>query len=169
MSHKPGSVPANLNGDGIRVGVVQARFNEEITNGLWQACCSELLRLGVLNEDILHMTVPGAMELPIALQRLAESEEFDVLVALGCVIKGDTYHFEIVCNESARGISTVAIENDVPIVNMVLTTYTEEQAIERIEEKGMDAARCAVEMGNLMMTLDDNLPGLNDEIDEEDE
>ncbi|HEY1059997.1 MAG TPA: 6,7-dimethyl-8-ribityllumazine synthase [Limnobacter sp.] len=167
MSNKPGSVPANLNGDGIRVGVVQARFNEEITDGLWRACCSELLRLGVLNEDILHMTVPGAMELPITLQRLAQSGEFDVLVALGCVIKGDTYHFEIVCNESARGISAVAIDNDVPVVNMVLTTYTEDQAIERIEDKGVDAARCAVEMGNLMMTLDDNLPGLSgDEVDE---
>ncbi|MCQ8894856.1 6,7-dimethyl-8-ribityllumazine synthase [Limnobacter humi] len=163
MSNNPGSVPANLNGDGIRVGVVQARFNQEITDGLWRACCSELLRLGVLNEDILHVTVPGAMELPITLQRLAQSGEFDVLVALGCVIKGDTYHFEIVCGESARGISTVAMDNDVPIVNMVLTTYTEDQAIERIEDKGLDAARCAVEMGNLMMTLDDNLPGLSGE------
>ena len=158
MSNKPGSVPANLNGDGIRVGVVQARFNEEITDGLWRTCCSELLRLGVLNEDILHLTVPGAMEIPISLQRLAQSGEFDVLVALGCVIKGDTYHFELVCNESARGVSTVSIENDIPVVNMILTTYTEDQAIERIEDKGVDAARCAVEMGNLMMTLDDSLP-----------
>ncbi|MFN4330094.1 MAG: 6,7-dimethyl-8-ribityllumazine synthase [Limnobacter sp.] len=167
MSNKPGSVPANLNGDGIRVGVVQARFNEEITDGLWRTCCSELLRLGVLNEDILHLTVPGAMEIPISLQRLAQSGEFDVLVALGCVIKGDTYHFELVCNESARGVSTVSIENDIPVVNMILTTYTEDQAIERIEDKGVDAARCAVEMGNLMMTLDDNLPGLSGEGDDE--
>ena len=156
MSNSPGSVPANLNGDGIRVGVVQARFNEEITNGLWAACCSELLRLGVLNEDILHITVPGAMEIPIALQRLAFSGEFDALIALGAVIKGDTYH------------SSVALAHDVPVVNMVLTTYTEDQAIERIEDKGVDAARCAVEMGNLMMTLDDNLPGADDE-EEDDE
>ncbi|WP_275271508.1 6,7-dimethyl-8-ribityllumazine synthase [Limnobacter sp. P1] len=168
MSNSPGSVPANLNGDGIRVGVVQARFNEEITNGLWAACCSELLRLGVLNEDILHITVPGAMEIPIALQRLAFSGEFDALIALGAVIKGDTYHFEIVCGESARGISSVALAHDVPVVNMVLTTYTEDQAIERIEDKGVDVARCAVEMGNLMMTLDDNLPGADDE-EEDDE
>lgn len=167
MSNQPGSVPVNLNGDGIRIGVVQARFNEEITNGLWQACCSELLRLGVLDEDILHITVPGAMELPVALQRLAESEEFDVLVALGCVIKGDTYHFEVVSNESARGISTLILEHGLPIVNMVLTTYTEDQAIERIEEKGIDAARCAVEMGNLMITLDDNLPNFDDGEDED--
>jgi 6,7-dimethyl-8-ribityllumazine synthase len=167
MSQKPGSVPVNLNGDGIRVGVVQARFNEEITQGLWQACCSELLRLGVLEEDILHMTVPGAMELPVALQRLAESEEFDVLVALGCVIKGDTYHFEVVSNESARGISTLTLEHGLPIVNMVLTTYTEDQAFERVEEKGVDAARCAVEMGNLMITLDDNLPNFDDGEDDE--
>ena len=167
MSNSPGSVPANLNGDGIRVGVGQARFNEEITNGLWAACCSELLRLGVLNEDILHITVPGAMEIPIALQRLAFSGEFDALIALGAVIKGDTYHFEIVCGESARGISSVALAHDVPVVNMVLTTYTEDQAIERIEDKGVDAARCAVEMGNLMMTLDDNLPGADDEEDDD--
>jgi len=158
MSNNPGTVPANLQGDGVRIGVVQARFNQDITDGLWRACCSELLRLGVQSEDILHLTVPGALELPIALQRLAQSGEFDVLVALGCVIKGDTYHFEVVCNESASNISRVATDYDLPVVNMVLTTYTEDQAIERIEEKGIDAARCAVEMGNLMMTLDDSLP-----------
>ncbi|HEX4916487.1 MAG TPA: 6,7-dimethyl-8-ribityllumazine synthase [Limnobacter sp.] len=167
MSNSPGSVPANLNGDGIRIGVVQARFNEEITDGLWRACCSELLRLGVLNEDILHVTVPGAMEIPLTLQRLALSGEFDALIALGAVIKGDTYHFEIVCEESARGIANIALAHDVPVVNMVLTTYTEDQAIERIEDKGVDAARCAVEMGNLMMTLDDNLPGADEEDDDD--
>lgn len=135
MSISPGSVPANLNGDGIRVGVVQARFNEEITNGLWAACCSELLRLGVLNEDILHITVPGAMEIPIALQRLAFSGEFDALIALGAVIKGDTYHFEIVCGESARGVSSVALAHDVPVVNMVLTTYTETRPLSELKTK----------------------------------
>jgi 6,7-dimethyl-8-ribityllumazine synthase len=164
VSNSPGSVPANLNGDGIRVGVVQARFNEEITNGLWAACCCELLRLGVLNEDILHVTVPGAMEIPIALQRLALSGEFDALIAIGSVIKGGTYHFEIVCNESARGITDVALTHDVPVINMILTTYTLDQAIERIEDKGLEAARCAVEMGNLMMTLDDNLPSIDGEV-----
>ena len=156
-----------LDGQHLHIGIVQARFNEDITNGLWAACCSELLRLGVLNEDILHITVPGAMEIPIALQRLAFSGEFDALIALGAVIKGGTYHFEIVCGESARGISSVALAHDVPVVNMVLTTYTEDQAIERIEEKGVDAARCAVEMGNLMMTLDDNLPGADDEVEDD--
>lgn len=167
MSNSPGSVPANLNGDGVRVGVVQARFNEEITSGLWRACCSELLRLGVQNEDILHMTVPGALEIPVTLQRLAQSGEFDVLIALGTVIKGGTYHFELVCNESARNVSQVALDYDLPIVNMILTTYTEDQAIERIEEKGLDAARCAIEMGNLMMALDDNLPGLSEADEDE--
>lgn len=167
MSNSPGSVPANLNGDGVRVGVVQARFNEEITSGLWRACCSELLRLGVQNEDILHMTVPGALEIPVTLQRLAQSGEFDVLIALGTVIKGGTYHFELVCNESARNVSQVALDYDLPIVNMILTTYTEDQAIERIEEKGLDAARCAIEMGNLMMALDDNLPGLSETDEDE--
>lgn len=167
MSNSPGSVPANLNGDGVRVGVVQARFNEEITSGLWRACCSELLRLGVQNEDILHMTVPGALEIPVTLQRLAQSGEFDVLIALGTVIKGGTYHFELVCNESARNVSQVALDYDLPIVNMILTTYTEDQAIERIEEKGLDAARCAIEMGNLMMALDDNLPSLSEADEDE--
>lgn len=167
MSNSPGSVPANLNGDGVRVGVVQARFNEEITGGLWRACCSELLRMGVQNDDILHMTVPGALEIPITLQRLAQSGEFDVLIALGTVIKGGTYHFELVCNESARGVSQVALDYDIPIVNMILTTYSEDQAIERIEEKGLDAARCAIEMGNLMMALDDNLPSLSEADEDE--
>ncbi|HEX5485878.1 MAG TPA: 6,7-dimethyl-8-ribityllumazine synthase [Limnobacter sp.] len=168
MSNSPGSVPANLNGDGIRVGVVQARFNEEITNGLWKVCCAELLRLGVQSEDVLHITVPGAMEIPVTLDRLALSGEFDVLIALGAIIKGDTYHFEIVSNESARGVSDVALRHNLPIINMILTTYTEDQAIERIEDKGVDAARGAVEMGNLMMAMDDNLP-LEDELEEEDD
>ena len=168
MSNSPGSVPANLHGDGIRVGVVQARFNEEISNGLWKVCCAELLRLGVLSEDVLHVTVPGAMEIPVILERLAQSGEFDVLVALGAVIKGDTFHFEIVSQESARGVSDVAVAHDLPVVNMILTTYSEDQAIERIEEKGIDAARCAVEMGNLMMSLDDSLPTAA-ELDEDDE
>lgn len=167
MSNKPGSVPISLNGDGIRVGVVQARFNEQITDGLWTACCNELLDLGVQNEDILHMTVPGAMEIPLVMQRLAQSSEFDALIALGAVIKGGTYHFEIVCNESARGIATVAQDFDIPVVNMILTTYTEDQAIERIEQKGTDAARCAVEMANLMIGLDDNLPGLDEDEDDD--
>lgn len=167
MSSKPGSVPANLNGDGLRVGVVQARFNQEITDGLWASCCGELLRLGVQNEDILHLTVPGAMEIPIAMQRLAQAGTFDALIALGAVIKGDTYHFEIVCEQSAAALTTLAVDMEVPIANMILTTYTEDQAIERIEEKGVDAARCAVEMGNLLMTLDDQLPGLDDEDDDE--
>lgn len=168
MSNKPGSVPANLNGDGLRVGVVQARFNQEITDGLWLACCGELLRLGVQNDDILHLTVPGAMEIPLALQRLAQSGSFDVVVALGAVIKGDTYHFEIVCDQSAAALRDLALDLEIPVVNMILTTYTEDQAIERIEEKGMDAARCAVEMGNLMMTLDDYLPSLDEEEDADD-
>ena len=167
MSHSPGSVPVNLNGDGIRIGVVQARFNEDITDGLWLSCCSELLRLGVSNEDILHVKVPGAMEIPVTMQRLAFSGEFDALIALGAVIKGDTYHFENVCAESARGVSEVALAHNTPVVNMILTAYTEDQAIERAEDKGVDAARCAVEMGNLMIALDDNLPSIDEVEDDE--
>ena len=155
MSNKSGAVPPNLDATGLTIGVVQSRFNQTITNALWEACREELKNLGVQDQRLLHVTVPGALEIPFALRRLADTEGFDVLIALGAVIKGDTYHFELVCNESAAGVSRVAHDADIPVVNAVLTTYTEEQAQERTLDKGTEAARVAVEMANLALDLQD--------------
>jgi 6,7-dimethyl-8-ribityllumazine synthase len=149
-----GQYQPNLDGDGLRIGIVQSRFNEPVCNGLVDACVEELERLGVVGEDVLLVTVPGALELPLALQKLAESGQFDGLIALGAVIRGETYHFELVSNESGAGISRVALDFGLPVANAVLTTETDEQAVARMNEKGRDAARVVVEMANLTAALD---------------
>jgi 6,7-dimethyl-8-ribityllumazine synthase len=141
-------------GADLRVGIVQARFNEAIGDGLREACLAELLALGVAEADTLLCSVPGALEIPTALLQLGRSGEFDVLIALGAVIKGDTYHFEVVSNESAAGVSRVALELGIPVANAILTTYTEEQALARATEKGAEAARVAVEMANLVAAIE---------------
>ena len=158
MSQSPGSSPDDLNGAGLRIGVVQARFNQDITDGLWHACRDTLLALGVDKDDILHLTVPGALEIPVVLQRLASTGDFDALVALGAVIKGGTYHFELVCNESASGVTRVGLDYSIPIANAVLTTYTDSQARDRIVDKGSEAARVAVELANMFIDLDEQWP-----------
>ncbi|MES2937856.1 MAG: 6,7-dimethyl-8-ribityllumazine synthase [Pseudomonadota bacterium] len=139
-----------LDGKGLVIGIVQARFNEGVTDALAEACRAELLRLGVDADDIEHLRVPGALEVPVALQALAEKGGYDALIALGCVIRGETYHFELVSNESAAGVTRVALDYQLPIANAVLTTETLEQAVARQDEKGRDAARVAVEMANLL-------------------
>ena len=139
-----------LDGKGLRIGIVQARFNESITDALALACKGELAALGVLTKDIDHVFVPVALEIPVALQALAERDRYDALIALGCVIRGETYHFELVANESAAGISRVALDYQVPIANVILTTENIEQALARQTDKGVDAARVVVEMANLM-------------------
>jgi 6,7-dimethyl-8-ribityllumazine synthase len=143
----------NLNGAGLRVGVVQARFNEGITNALAQACLDELVQLGVATEHTHRVTVPGALEVPAALQAMADSDRFDALIALGCVIRGETYHFELVCNESAAGVTRVGLDSGLPIANAILTTENLSQAVSRQEEKGRDAARVAIEMAHLLSGL----------------
>ena len=139
-----------LSGQGLRVGLVQARFNEAVTDALAQACQAELLALGVEEDQMTLVQVPGALELPLALQALAESAKYDALVALGCIIRGETYHFELVANESGAGVSRVALDYQLPIANAILTTENLEQAVARQGEKGRDAARVAVEMANLL-------------------
>lgn len=146
---------ADLAGADLRIGIVQSRFNEPVVLALREACVGELLALGVLAEDILIATVPGALEIPFALQKMAEAEQFDALVALGAVIRGETYHFELVANESGAGISHVALQFEIPIANAVLTTDDDAQAFARAGEKGRDAARVAVEMANLASRLED--------------
>ena len=148
-----GVLAADLNGQDLRVGIVQARFNEEHCVALTTACIEELIKLGVSQSDIKLVTVPGALEIPFALQKLAETGEFDGLVALGAVIRGETYHFELVSNESAAGITRISIESGLPIANGVLTCDTDEQAQVRVQVKGADCAKAVVEMANLALAL----------------
>ena len=163
-----GQYQPNMDGDGLRIGVVQSRFNEPICNGLVDACVEELERLGISGEDVLLVTVPGALEIPLALQKLAESGQFDALIALGAVIRGETYHFELVSNESGAGISRVALDFGVPIANAVLTTENDEQAVARMTEKGRDAARVAVEMANISVALEQLTQDDDDEEEDND-
>ncbi|APC05273.1 6,7-dimethyl-8-ribityllumazine synthase [Polynucleobacter asymbioticus] len=148
-----GVLEADLNGQDLRIGIVQARFNEEHCVALSTACITELLALGVTQADIKLVTVPGALEIPFALQKLAETGEFDGLVALGAVIRGETYHFELVSNESAAGITRISIDSGLPIANGVLTCETDEQASVRVNVKGADCAKAVVEMANLALAL----------------
>lgn len=142
-------ITTKLDGTDLRIGIVVARFNEYAGRGEFEACLDELKKLGVLEEDVTKVSVPGALEIPFALQKLAQTDEYDALIALGAVIRGETYHFELVSNESGAGISRVALDYDIPVANGVLTTENDEQCEERIDMKGRDCARCAVEMANL--------------------
>jgi 6,7-dimethyl-8-ribityllumazine synthase len=160
-----GVFQSDLDGSGLRIGIVQARFNEPVCNALRDACLDRLLELGVESEDIFVCTVPGALEIPGVLQQLAAAGSFDALIAIGAVIRGETYHFEVVSNESAAGVSRVALDFNVPIANAILTTEDEEQARERAAEKGADAARVAVEMSNLSLSL----ATLSEDDDEDDD
>ena len=142
-----------MNGKKLKIGIVQARFNASVTDALAQACKTELLALGVAEKDIDHITVPGALEVPVALQALAEKANYDALVALGCIIRGETYHFELVANESGAGVTRLSLDYQIPIANAIITPENMEQAIARQTEKGTDAARVAVEMANLLDDL----------------
>ena len=137
-------------GRDLRIGIVQARFNETLTDRLARACSDELLALGVAGTDITHVTVPGALEIGVALNALADEDEHDALVAIGCVIRGETYHFELVANESGAAVTRVGLDHGVAIANAILTCENIAQAEARAEEKGRDAARVAVEMAQLL-------------------
>jgi 6,7-dimethyl-8-ribityllumazine synthase len=146
-------IEQNLVGNGLRIGIVLSRFNADIGDGLLSACRSELRRLGVADEDVTLATVPGALETPPVLAKMAKSGRFDGLVALGAIIRGETYHFEIVANESARGVSQVQLETGVPIANAILTTENDDQALARMSTKGSEAAQVVIEMINLLRCL----------------
>ena len=146
-------IEKNLNGKGMRIGIVQSRFNPVVCEGLLGACRSQLVQQGVSDADITLATVPGALEIPLVLQQMAGSGNFDALIALGAVIRGDTFHFEVVSNESARCVSDVQLDNGLPIANAILTTDTDEQAEERMIIKGEEAAQVAIEMANLLKAL----------------
>ncbi|MBX3618782.1 MAG: 6,7-dimethyl-8-ribityllumazine synthase [Rhizobacter sp.] len=144
---------ADLDGTDLRIGIVQARFNAPITDALAKACLAELETLGVALKHVKHVTVPGALEVAVALNAMAQSDRFDALIALGCIIRGETYHFELVANESGSGVTRVSLDHEIPVANAVLTVENEAQAWARAEEKGRDAARVAVEMANLLEDL----------------
>jgi 6,7-dimethyl-8-ribityllumazine synthase len=143
-------VSASLEGEGLRIGIVRARFNDAITGALAEACLNELAALGVAARHIRQVLVPGALEIPVVLKAMAETEDYDALIALGCIIRGETYHFELVANESGAGVSRVSLDHLLPVANAILTVENEAQAWARAEDKGRDAARVAVEMANLM-------------------
>ena len=152
MSEDTVSYDAGLSGVGMRIGIVQARFNAVVGDRLREGCVDELLRLGVAEDDIEIVSVPGALEIGLALKLLAQSDDFDALVALGCVIRGETYHFELVCNESARAVTNVGLDTLVPVANAILTVENLTQAEARLD-KGAQAARVAVEMATLAAEL----------------
>ncbi|EXI89476.1 MAG: 6,7-dimethyl-8-ribityllumazine synthase [Candidatus Accumulibacter sp. BA-94] len=139
-----------LDGTGLTVAVVMSRFNQDIGEGLLSACTSELARLGVAESAITVATVPGALEIPLALRTMAQSARYDALIALGAVIRGETYHFEIVANDSCRALMEVQLASGVPVANGVLTCEDDDQAVARMHQKGVDCARAAVEMANLL-------------------
>ena len=143
----------NLDGAGLKIGIVMSRFNLPVCEGLLSACVSELKRLGVADSDMVIANVPGALEIPLVLQTLAQSGNYQALIALGAVIRGDTYHFEVVSNDSCRAIMEVQLDTGVPIANGILTCETDEQAEVRMQPKGSDCAQAAVEMANLQKAL----------------
>ncbi len=140
-------------GAGLRIGIVMARFNAEVGDGLLSACTAALVKQGVAKQDMRIVTVPGALEIPLTLQVMAESDEYDALIALGAVIRGETYHFEIVANESARGITEVQLATGIPVANGILTTDDDDQADARMAQKGVDCALAAIEMARLLQRL----------------
>ena len=149
-------IPSNTSGDGRRVGVVVSRFNPAIGDKLLAGALRALADAGVAERDVVIVSVPGALETPLALQRLAQAGNWDALVALGAVVRGETYHFEIVANESASGVSSVQLEFGIPIGNGILTCDTDAQAEARMDQKGFEAAQAAIEMANLFHAIDDD-------------
>jgi 6,7-dimethyl-8-ribityllumazine synthase len=145
---------SRLDGRKLVIGIVQARFNQGVTNALAKACWDELLARGVEEKNIEHVQVPGALEVPVALQAMAEKGGYDALIALGCIVRGETYHFELVANESAAGVTRVALDYQLPIANAILTTENMDQAVARQLDKGRDAAQVAIEMANLLDELE---------------
>ena len=146
---------SSLAGSGLTVGIVMSRFNPDICEGLLAACVGELRQLGVADANISIATVAGALEIPLTLQTMAQSDRFDALVALGAVIRGETYHFEVVSNDSCRAVMEVQLDTGVPVANGILTCEDDDQALARMQEKGADCARTAVEMANLLRALEE--------------
>ena len=148
-------IEPDFNGANLRIGIVMSQFNRDISAGLLTACRDALLKHGVAEEAVTLVTVPGALEIPLALQKMANTGKFDALIALGAVIRGETYHFEVVANQSASGVASVQLDSGIPVANAILTTLDEKQARSRMSEKGAEAARVAIEMANLLRRLNE--------------
>ena len=145
----------DLAGQGLSIGIVMSRFNPDVCEGLLAACTGELRRLGVSSGDIEIASVPGALEIPLVLQNLAQSKRFDALIALGAVIRVETYHFEVVSNDSCRAVMEVQLDTGIPVANGILTCEDDDQALVRVQQKGTDCAQAAVEMANLLRAIGD--------------
>ena len=130
-----------------------SEFNPHVGEALVKACHQELLNLGVKDERIVLAKVPGALESPLALKKMAQTKKFDALIAMGAVIRGETFHFEVVANHSAKSIMDVQLEFSIPIVNAILTTENDEQAMERASVKGKEAAQVAIQMIHLLKSV----------------
>ena len=150
------SIKTSLDGSGLRIGIVQSRFNQPVVTRMLQACVDALKAASVRDVDIDHVSVPGALEIPVALQTMALTHQYDALIAIGAVIRGETYHFEIVANESCRGVMDVMLETGLPIANGILTCEDDDQALVRMHQKGSDCAQVAVEMANLLHAIREN-------------
>ena len=149
---------SNLDGRELSIGIVMSRFNRPVCEGLLSSCVAELKRLGVADEDMAIATVPGALEIPLVLQTMAQSDRFDALIALGAVIRGETYHFEVVANDSCRGVMEVQLDSGIPVANGILTCEDDDQALARTRQKGTDCAQAAVEMARLMCAIGERRP-----------
>lgn len=147
-------IEATPDGAGLRIGIVVGRFNQAIADGLLSSCVAALNERDVQTDDIYIVDVPGALEIPLALQKLADTNGFDALIALGAVVRGETYHFEVVSDQSAAGVMQVSLDTGLPIANGILTTETDEQAEERMAQKGADCAAVAIEMANLLEQIE---------------
>ena len=143
----------NRDGTGLKIGIVMSRFNIDVCEGLLAACTTSLLKHGVAEKDIKLATVAGALEIPLVLQKMARSKKYDALIALGAVIRGETYHFELVANESGAGVTRVQLDESIPIANAILTTEDDDQALVRMSEKGGEAATVVIEMVNLLKAI----------------
>ena len=140
----------DVNGDGLKVGIVIGQFNKDVAEAMRSACGEQLVNLGVSPDDIAYAEVPGALEIPIVLDAMAKTGRFDALIALGSVIRGETYHFEVVSNESAKGIMTVQLDTGIPIANGILTCENMNQTTERMEQKSKECADVAIDMVRLL-------------------
>ena len=138
----------------LKVGVVSSRFNEKVVRELCDACINKLEIEGVLSNNITHESVPGALEIPIMLDSFARQKKFDVLIGIGAVIRGETYHFEIVSDQSANGLLQLQLNYHLPIINAIITTNSSDEAFARTKIKGEEAALGAIEMAGLVKKYD---------------
>jgi 6,7-dimethyl-8-ribityllumazine synthase len=157
-------IPADHDGAGLRIGIVRSRGKDALTKTIQAACLTELINIGVDRSDIICASVPGALDLAFALSQMAVSDQFDALIGIGCIVRGETYQFEVTSNESARGLADVGLRHGIPVANAVLIVDTGEQAQARAESKGAEAARIAVELTNLTLALAE----LDEDLDDDD-